>query len=253
MNVVVNGLMTHYERSGKGRAVVLLPGWGQNLESFNDLAKNLKPKYSVLAVDLPGFGGTEGPSEAWGLDEYAAFVAAWLEKIDIKGVLAYIGHSHGGAVSIKGLSQGTLKADKLILLASAGVRDKNKTKRLVFKSLSRTGKIITAPLPAPAKKTIRRKFYSKLGSDIGLLPHMEDTFRKVISQDIQPDARRLKLPVLLIYGSRDQQTPLSFGRLFHHEIEESQLKVVEGAGHFVHHEQPARVNGLIKNFLEGSS
>ena len=76
----------------------------------------------MVAVDLPGFGGSEAPPAAWDLDDYAAFLEAFLRKLALDWPYAIIGHSNGGALAIRALSSGTLKADKLVLLAASGVR-----------------------------------------------------------------------------------------------------------------------------------
>src|SRR5437588_136437 len=117
MNVVVDGLMTNYSKVGAGPVVVCLHGWGDSSATFAKLIDSLKEKYTVLTLDLPGFGATEKPPENWGIDDYAKFVSAWLTKVNTKDTKGIIGHSYGGAVAISGLSAGILKAKKLILLA----------------------------------------------------------------------------------------------------------------------------------------
>src|SRR5580692_991804 len=99
MNVVVDGLMTNYQKAGQGKKLVFLHGWGDSSKTFAKLIQQLGPKYEVLSLDLPGFGGTETPGEAWTLDHYADFVADFLAKLGGKDVYGLIGHSFGGAVA----------------------------------------------------------------------------------------------------------------------------------------------------------
>ena len=80
--------------------------------------------------------------------------------------------------------------------------------------------------------------------------HLQDTFKKVVSDDVQADAGKLVLPTLLIYGDEDKAAPLAYGQKFHELIKGSQLEVVDGAGHFVHHDQPALVLRYIEEFLK---
>ena len=98
MNVVVNGLMANYQKVGSGKVVLCLPGWGDTVTTFAKLIEELKEKYTVLALDLPGFGGTQAPSQAWSLEDYADFTADWLKKIKVSKVYAIVGHSYGGVV-----------------------------------------------------------------------------------------------------------------------------------------------------------
>ena len=72
-----------------------------------------------VVPDLPGFGGTEPPPAAWNVTNYAAFVHEFLKKLAVQP-FAIIGHSNGGAIAVRGVGQGLLQADMIILLASAG-------------------------------------------------------------------------------------------------------------------------------------
>jgi pimeloyl-ACP methyl ester carboxylesterase len=253
MNVVVDGLMTSYQKTGKGQPLIFLHGWADSAKTFNVMAGYLASNYSIIALDLPGFGGSQAPDKPWTLDDYADFVAKWVDKIRVKNAAAFIGHSNGGAIAIKGLASGKLKAEKLILLASAGVRDQYGLKKSVLKAAAKTGKILTAPLPDQSKKKLRGKFYGAIGSDLTLLPHMEETFKKVVNEDVQAEAANLKVPTLLIYGDMDDSTPPKYGKLLHQAIPGSQIEFLTGVGHFLHHEQPDEVGARILSFLRNQT
>ena len=250
MNVVVDGLMTDYQKIGSGKVIVCLPGWGNSLTSFANLAQHLQGDYTILTLDLPGFGSTEAPPTAWGLENHVDFVAEWLKKIGVKKIHSLVGHSYGGAVAITGLSSGIIKSEKLVLIASAGIRSENAKRLALLKAVTKIGKQPLKLMPKNWQTRARQKFYGAIGSDLTLLPHMEATFRKMINQDVQSAAASIKVPTLLIYGSADQVTPLRFGRLLNQAINGSKLEIISGAGHFVHQEQAEKVAGLIKAFLE---
>src|SRR5687767_7106943 len=114
MQVIVDSLLTHYEVHGKGRPVLLLHGWGDSAAGLQKLQAALARKHRVIALDLPGFGGTQPPENAWGLDDYAYFVDHFLAKTDTKQLKALIGHSNGGAIAIRGMARGWLSADRLV-------------------------------------------------------------------------------------------------------------------------------------------
>ena len=249
MTVVVNGLMTNYQKVGRGKVVVCLPGWGDTITTFNNLIDELKEKYTVLALDLPGFGGTQAPSQAWSLDDYANFTSAWLKKIKAAKVYAIVGHSYGGATAVVGVGNGKLTCDKLVLLASAGIRGNKGLQAKVVEVVTKIAKYPTLLLPRRYRNKLRRKVYESVGSDMMLLPHMEPTFRKIINQDIRPEAKLIKVPTLLIYGSEDDQTPVSQARLLAEAITDSNLEIIEGANHFLHHDVAGQVSRLTKAFL----
>lgn len=210
--------------------------------------KELSGDYTVLALDLPGFGGTQAPEQAWGLEDYSNFVSDWLKKIGVNHVYGLIGHSHGGATAIYGLGNRSLKSDKLVLLASAGIRNQKKAQKGLFLVAAKTAKLPMLLLSSSQRQKLRRRLYAATGSELTLLPHMEETFKRVVAQDVQSSASKIEVPTLLVYGSRDKATPVRYGHMLNRLIRGSRLEVVN-AGHFVHLDESPVVAKLVKNFL----
>lgn len=248
MQVVVNDLMTNYTRAGKGKVVLLLHGWGDTARGLASIAQYLKNDYDVVSLDLPGFGGTQTPAEAWGLTNYADFVTAFCKKLGLN-VYALIGHSNGGALAIRGLAKESLHADKLVLLASAGIRGEYKGRVKALRYVVKAGKLVTLPLPSKYKKKLQQKVYKTVGSDMLVAEHMQETFKKVVADDVRRDAAQVTIPTLLLYGEDDTATPPAWGRLLHGQIQGSRFEIVKDAGHFLHLDRPRQVEELVEEFL----
>lgn len=249
MQVIVDGLLTHYELSGKGKVVVLLHGWVKGPTGMGTLPAQLARYFTVIALDLPGFGRTGAPARAWDLTDYARFVSTFLRKIDARDVYAFVGHSNGGAIALRGLARDILSADRLVLLASAGVRGSYNTRSKAARLVVKAGKLLAVPLPARARRAVRRSVYGMLGSDMFVAEHLEETFKKVVADDVQADAAHITVPVLLLYGERDEATPVLYGEMFHQLISHSTLEIIPGAGHFVFQDRPEVVFRAIRGFL----
>jgi pimeloyl-ACP methyl ester carboxylesterase len=247
--VVVNGLLTRYGRKGKGRTVLMLHGWGDSLATFHELAEHLAKNFEVITVDLPGFGQTQAPPQAWGLDDYADFVHAFLQKIGVTKMYVVLGHSNGGAIGIQLLAHKPV-ADRLVLLASAGVRNRQKARKQLLKAGAKTAKILTVALPKTTRQRLRNHLYGVIGSDMTVVPHMEETFKRVISQDVRGTAAAVRQPALLIYGSDDEATPPEYGEKLAYALPSSRLEIIKGAGHFIHHDHATVVLKLIEEFLQ---
>ncbi len=248
MQVVVDSLLTHYETEGKGPLVVLLHGWGDSAAGMTGLRVALARNFTVVAVDLPGFGATEAPSGVWGLDDYAKFVGSFLTKIKAGKVRALVAHSNGGAIAIRGLARGWLAADKLVLMASAGIRGVYKGRIKALRYITKAGKLLTSPLPKRAKAVLRQKVYKTVGSDMLVAEHLQETFKKVVTDDVRADAATLAVPTLLLYGQQDDATPVWYGRAYHELITGSTLEIFADAGHFVHIDEPQKVLQAIEDF-----
>lgn len=249
MQIVVDGLLTKYELTGKGKLVLLLHGWGDSAQGLAGLQKALAERYQVLALDLPGFGGTQAPTEVWDLDNYAAFVHATLTKLELKQPYGLIGHSNGGALAIRAVSLGQINPQKLILLAASGVRNVQYGRRLVLKLIAKTGDLATIWMPERYRQTLRQSLYGVAGSDMLVMPELEETFKKTVRQDVQADAATIRIPSLLIYAADDRAVPVTDGQRYHELIKGSQLEVISDAGHFVHVDQPDQVIKLVEEFL----
>ncbi len=250
MQVVIDNLLTHYQKLGTAsRTVVIVHGWGDKAQAWQDFAANLAGSYTVIIPDLPGFGQTQAPDRAWRLNDYANFIAQFLRKIDVQKIDCFIAHSNGGAIVLRGLGTGTLAAEHLVLLASAGIRGEYKGRMKALRYMAKTGKLLTKPLPVSVQKKLRRKLYTTVGSDMLVAEHLQETFKKIITDDVRVDATCVNIPTLLIYGQQDVSAPVRYGQLFHEVMPNSTLEIIAGAEHFVHLDQPQRVLGLIKEFL----
>src|SRR5690348_15272032 len=110
MQVIVNDVLITYSRSGKGQQVLVLHGWADASANWRTFVAELAKDCEVIVPDLPGFGGSQAPATAWGLDDYAVFAAAFCQKLNVKPTVI-IGHSNGGAIAIRGLAKKTLSTD----------------------------------------------------------------------------------------------------------------------------------------------
>jgi len=246
--LIVDGLAISYNRVGAGDVVLLLHGWGDNKETYKALHGLLQDNYEVIAVDLPGFGLSESPTTAWGLNNYSNFLTLFLQKLGIHKLRCVIGHSNGGAIAINALANSQISADKLVLIASAGIRLSNQS--TMKKTFTKIIKLSLKLLPGKWSIAVRKKVYAKMGSELFHVPGMEESFKKIVAQDLQTEAASLKLPTYIIYGADDTSTPPSFGQIYANLISDSELIIIPEAGHFVHQQKSEKVNKMVKSFID---
>ena len=249
MKIIVQNLATEYLDEGVGQVLLFLHGWQDNFHTFDSLASLLSPTRRVIRLDLPGFGKSEVPKESWNLDNYVQFVKEFIEKLDIK-VYALVGHSFGGRIAIKGEATKNLQAQKIILIGSAGIAKNRTFRNSLLKILAKIGGLITYIPPLIFwRKALRKRMYGFIGSDYLNTGKLKETFLKIISEDLSASARKITTPTLLIWGESDTETPLSDGKQLAGLIADSKLKVISGAGHFVHKEKSQEVAKLVQEFL----
>lgn len=253
MNKIIDDIATNYIDIGSGDTLILLHGWGSNIKLFDMMINALKDRFRIVALDMPGFGETNEPKKSMNVDEYTDFVIKFINSMNIKKA-HILGHSFGGRVIIKMMNRSNIgfEINKIILVDSAGIKPK--------KSFSVSMKIKMFKL---AKKmfegTILGKMYpnfienmrNKSGSpDYNMAtPIMRQSLVKVVNEDLTDLLANIKNETLLIWGDKDDATPISDAHIMNEKIPNSGLVVVKGAGHYSYIEQFAYVNTVIKTFI----
>jgi len=181
MNIIVNGLSVSYTKEGRGPAVLFVHGWGDTKETFNTLIKKFAERHTIIALDLPGFGASEPPDSAWSLENYAVFLLDFLKKIGKTEIYAAVGHSNGGAIALKALSMNILSTDRLVLLASSGVRSSGGVRKKILNISAKIAKIPLFALPNSSRQKIKKNAYKMIGSDLLVVEHMQETFKLVVT------------------------------------------------------------------------
>lgn len=249
MKIIVQNLAIEYQDDGAGKVVLFLHGWQDDLHTFDPLVSLLSSRHRMIRLDLPGFGQSETPKEAWSLDNYVQFVNDFIKKLDVD-VYAYVGHSFGGRITIKGQATKNFEAEKIVLIDSGGIAKNRTFRNLTLKLLAKIGGFITYIPPLIFwRQKLRKKMYRFVGSDYLNTGALKGTFLKIISEDLRASAKKITTPTLLIWGESDTETPLSDGKEFAKLISNSKLRAINGAGHFVHREKPQEVVELIEEFL----
>jgi 3-oxoadipate enol-lactonase len=109
-------------QGGEGEpTLVLLHGFGESLTTWRALFDPLAGSYRVLAVDLPGFGGSTKPRAPYTLEAMTGRLASLLER-ETKGPVVLIGHSMGGMLAASVALARPDRVRALILVAPAGLR-----------------------------------------------------------------------------------------------------------------------------------
>lgn len=93
------GIQLHYTDEGKGRALIFLHGFLENLLMWNHLKVDLIKKYRVICLDLPGHGKTPCLSYVHSMNEMAETAKAILNHLKLRRYVVF-GHSMGGYVAL---------------------------------------------------------------------------------------------------------------------------------------------------------
>lgn len=257
MRLTAKGVEIHYEQAGEaGNPVLLLHGWGCSIRHFEPIARDLARDHRVTVIDFPGHGESGRPKEPWGVPEFAACVRELILQLRF-APCDIIAHSFGGRVALYLAATWPELVGRLVLTGCAGLK-KEQTPEQKKKSdaYQRKKKWLQAAekwplLGVPAKKALEalRKKYGSADYN-ALDEEMRKTFVKVISQDLRPLLPAISASALLIWGEKDQDTPLEMGRMMEKEMRDAGLVIFEGDDHFAYLRQWPRFLAVTRAFLK---
>ena len=254
MNKTVNSIKINYEQKGDGDLVVLLHGWGSNIKLFANLIDLLSRKYTVVAMDMPGFGESAEPPSAWCVDDYVDFVIDFLKDYPHKNI-TFLGHSFGGRVIIKLNSRKNLpfNISRVILVDSAGILPPKSNKKSFRTYYYKAGKaVLSTGIVQKIAPDALENFRKKMGSAdyAAASPLMRQVLVKVVNEDLEPLLPNIKCPTLLVWGVNDTATPLSDGEKMEKLIPDAGLVKLENAGHYSFLEQQFTFNRVMCSFMK---
>lgn len=253
----INNLNINYIKTGVGKAVLILPGWGTTIDTYRTLINSISTYSTVYCLDMPGFGESQEPSVSWNVDDYVNFVTEFIESQNIKEI-DLIGHSNGGRIIIKLMSHPNLnfKVNKIILIGSAGiVHEKTLSQKFKIKTYKICKKICEfKPIKAMFPNIVTKLKNSFGSADYrNASPIMKQTLVQLVNNDLREYLPNINAPTLLIWGANDTATPICDAELMEKLIPDAGLVKIENCSHYVFLETPAYVNKIISTFLNGGN
>lgn len=255
MNTEVDGYNICYKITGEGdETVVILQGWGTDLGVYDSVAGCISDKYKVVQFDLPGFGGSDEPKEAWNVDAFADFFCKFMQALDIKRA-TLIGHSYGGRIIIKLAARNNIPFEikNIVLIDSAGIMPKRSFKqKFNIRKYKIIKKIVNVKLIYALFPELIDDWRSRQGSADyrNASPIMRRCMVMAVNEDLTELLPYIKQDTLLIWGDKDTATPISDGRLMEERIKNSGLCVLEGCGHFSFLEKPSQFKSIMRSYFE---
>jgi pimeloyl-ACP methyl ester carboxylesterase len=251
-------LPVHYYRVGSGKPLIILHGWGSSAKVMMPLAKQLTKQRTCYVFDLPGFGESPEPPQAWSIDDYADLIESFLKE-QLEAPADFLVHSFGGRILLKlaARTYSTQYVDNLLITGGAGMTPK-RTLRYYYRKY--TAKLLKAPfmlLPGNVKKSSLNwlrgtKLWKTLGSSDyqQLRGVMRETFVKTVTEHLESTLPEISQEVLLLWGEEDAATPLYQAERMEKGLKNAALVTLPNAGHYAFLDQPGRFASIAKAFFK---
>ena len=249
-HITINGTRVQYKVSGEGRAVILLHGWGCNIATMASIEAILSPHFKVYTLDFPGFGGSDVPSDVWGVEEYTRMLEGFVCDLHIESPIL-IGHSFGGRVSILYGSRNDVS--KIVLVDAAGAKPRRPLKYYLkvysYKLYKKLLYMTMGKERAEEKIEARRRTAGSADYN-ALSGMMRRIFVKVVNEYLEAYMPLIKCPVQLIWGAKDKDTKLREAQVMLKRIPNARLDVIDDAGHYSFLDNPFRFRSYLTAFLK---
>ena len=239
MEIRIQDVNINYIQYGKGKDILLLHGWGQNIEMMKPLGDNFSDKFRITILDFPGFGKSEEPKEPWNIEIYSAMLEKFVNLVGIKKPIV-IGHSFGGRVAIRYSARNPI--EKLVLFGSPCIR--------IAENLPLTVKLLKKLKTLPGMNSFGEYMKKYIGSRDykAASPIMRQTLVDVVNEDLSKYAREIEEPTLLIWGDYDTEAPVSDAKELEKIMIDAALIILPGT-HYAYLENLPRVVSILENFF----
>ncbi|WP_201445473.1 alpha/beta fold hydrolase [Belnapia sp. F-4-1] len=260
----VDSIRLHYTDRGVGQPIVLIHG---NVVSGDDydtsgVAEGLLETNRVIIFDRPGFGHSERPrGRVWTATQQAELLHKALKQLGIERPVV-VGHSWGaivalslavrhqadaaGLVLLSGYYFWTLRPDVLLVTAGAIPVVGDILRYTISPWLGR----LLMPLQKRAMfspASVTKRFQREYSDAMALRPSqiratsVDGTLMIPGALGLRRHYADLRMPVLILAGSGDKVVWKRNAERLHAAIPGSTLRIIEGAGHMVHHSDPGQV------------
>lgn len=233
----INGVKVVLYTAGSGEPLLFLHGAG-TFHGF-EFARPWAEQYKVLLPYHPGWGESDDGPQLTDMNDYVLHYVELLDDLGIDKV-KLVGFSLGGWMAAKLAALYPERVSKLVLVAPAGLRDKEHPTADVLAlppekllpMLATNFDVVAKHLPAGPDLDFAGERYREAGSTARLM------WEKPWDVKLPRQAHRIGMPTLLLWGRDDQLVPVQQADTWRKLVQRAEVRIVDGAGHLVLDEKP---------------
>ena len=266
-----NSIIRFAELGNKSKpTIILLHGVPENLQAWYAVAPMLSQNYHVMALDWPGFGGSEPfkLTDDYNSLKFADIVIDFIETVKVKQSIILASDIALLPAFLIGLQKPEL-VSKLIVMDGIPFPRKQYVS-WELNSFTKKGSVISKALvrwfPSISSKIVYIKGFHKGHSipkevrkeflDDGKREHTMDAFLSYfqnfhIGQTyFEPVAHNLQTPVLVVWGKYDRFINVKLAHEIVEKLPNAELEIIDKSGHYVHMDKPDALVKVVTRFIE---
>ena len=259
-HIEVNGIDYYYEIRGDGEPLLLLHGGLGSIDMFGPVLPILAGHREVIAVDLQGHGRTPLGDRPISLVDMGDDMAIMVRKLGYDEV-DVLGYSMGGGVAFRMAVQYPKTVRRLVIASAGFAQDGFYPEMLPMQAA------VGAAMAEAMKDTPMYRSYIAVAPYPDDFPRLLDAMGALMRTpyDWSEDARRLTMPVMLVYGDSDMFRPEHIVRFYQllggglkdagwarEHMAKNRLAILPDLTHYEMFGSPALANTVLP-FLDGKS
>jgi pimeloyl-ACP methyl ester carboxylesterase len=203
--------------------------------------------YNFVIPDLPGHGKSAG-NGLKSVAEYTDFIKELINQLGLDDII-FLGHSMGGAIAqVMALDKPKYLKAMILVCTGAWMSVAGETLQAVKNNYETFCEISpTRSFAEQASENLRAKFKEGLVSTNQNVVY--DDLIACNEFDISDKVSEITIPTLIIAGKEDILTLPKHSEYLNHQIFNSELKIIEGSGHFVMQEKRDEFNKMVLDFI----
>ena len=245
--IELNGIEIHYDTSGSGPALILIPGWGGSGESWrSEMINLLASRFTVITYDPRGTGQSDKPNEPYTTKRFADDVVELLKQLHLTSA-HILGFSMGGSIAQVVALEHPEIVQSLILCSTSALggprfpMDPQNAKKFASirnpppgSPLDYGARVIIELLYPPEyvkahrDELIREEYYSEHPTPKETLNHMSALGE---TYNAYEKLHLIRIPTLILAGGADVMVSLENSQVIASRIPGARLRIFPGAGH----------------------
>jgi pimeloyl-ACP methyl ester carboxylesterase len=273
--LTLHGHRIAYRQAGNGPVVVLIHGITSDSRTWRRVMPYLARRFTVIAPDLTGHGGSDKPKGDYSLGAHASALRDLLAALGHDRA-SFVGHSLGGGIAMQLSYQFPERCERLVLVDSGGL---GRGVSMLLRAATLPGSELVLPLLAASRLLdagrLAGGLLGRLGlragtdieeiarghatlADAGARAAFVQTLRSVVEPGGQRGnaANRLylaeRMPLLVMWGEHDSLIPVAHAHETHELLPSSRLEVFPESGHFPQLDEPERFIDVLGAFIDST-
>ena len=270
----IKNIKIAYEIYGEGEPIILIHGYSYNKSVWVVQKEVLSKHFKVIPIDVRGSGESSHPEGPFTMDDLVEDLKSLMDFLKIDSA-HLMGWSMGGVIIQNFVLKYPERADKLILIATyANLPDKTGTNMLrdsiidIYelrktdpkKAFFQLAKFMhSTKFRKEMEKDLKKKIYGLITAEQLIKDSTENQCNPIDLKNLTQAGNshntldrlnEIKNKSLLLAGSKDGLVPVILMEEMHKRMPNSDLKVIQGAGHKLFLEAAPEVNNIIIDFLK---